>query len=141
MEQLMQDLHEAKKKNSGRNKGAGDPSLDRQIEIGQNRRQDAHHRYGEDVMERKDGQKMYNGRKNLKSHPLVLSKEPMADPAQTPVGTNTSVAKPRRDETPVSAHPYLSGMTNIDAQSSRIIRTRKRPEVSGSRQSLCVATG
>ncbi|KAD4888730.1 hypothetical protein E3N88_20803 [Mikania micrantha] len=49
------------------------------------------------------------------SHSLVLSKEPMADPAQTPVGTNTSAAKPRRDETPTSAHSYLSGMTNLDA--------------------------
>ncbi|KAL8231244.1 hypothetical protein R6Q57_001022 [Mikania cordata] len=39
----------------------------------------------------------------------------MADPAQTPVGTNASAAKPRRDETPASAHPYLSGMKNLDA--------------------------
>ncbi|KAD4178711.1 hypothetical protein E3N88_27302 [Mikania micrantha] len=150
-------------RNNGRNEGAGDLSLDRRIETSQNRRQDTYNRYEEDVLENKDDQTMYKGRKNLKvkdnikytiiyseegaltsrrevrkprgvlnflrvhkfniwrhpwdaqSHPLVLSKEPMADPAQTPVATNTSVAKPRRDETPVSAHPYLCGMTNIDA--------------------------
>ncbi|KAL8205932.1 hypothetical protein R6Q57_009483 [Mikania cordata] len=39
----------------------------------------------------------------------------MADPAQTPVGTNTGAAKSRRDETPTSTHPYLSDMTNLDA--------------------------
>ncbi|KAD3642193.1 hypothetical protein E3N88_31417 [Mikania micrantha] len=39
----------------------------------------------------------------------------MVDPAQTPTDTSVSAAKPRRDETPVSAHPYLSGMTSLDA--------------------------
>ncbi|KAD3336397.1 hypothetical protein E3N88_31916 [Mikania micrantha] len=86
------------RRNSGWDKEVGDLSSDQWTETGQQRRKDVYQAEGRD------------------SHSLVLSKEPMADPAQTSVGTNASATKPRREETPAFAHPYLSGMTNLDAQ-------------------------
>ncbi|KAD6119265.1 hypothetical protein E3N88_10557 [Mikania micrantha] len=103
------------RRNNGQSKGAGDLSSDQRIRTGQKRRQDTHQTEGEDVLEKWHDRRMYKGKESLKSHSLVLRKEPMADPTQTLVGTNASATKPRKDETPASTHPYLSGVTNMDA--------------------------
>ncbi|KAD1592681.1 hypothetical protein E3N88_42586 [Mikania micrantha] len=84
-----------------------------------------HRRYGWDLLGKGETEHCIKGEELRKregedlhsaseSHPPVPGAESMADPTPTPTGVNTSASKVRRDETPTSAHPYLSDMTNVD---------------------------